>query len=381
MTIFKAFLKILNKNKAMLIFYTILLAGITYTNTMNSESSLSFASVKPDLYVINEDDSLLSKDLVSYLDENTNFVEIGNNEEDILDAVFYRNVNYVVTIPKGFGDILLKGNNPQIDVKSTGDYNASFAEMLLSRYIRLVNFYSNRVEDEKNLIEYVRSTIDRESDINITSNLDTGTLSKMSIYYDFTNYSIIAALVYVICIVLIVFKNEKIYKRTIISGMSYKKINRYLLLSNLLLAFILFIIYTLISFVIVGDLMFSTNGLICILNMFVFTICATSFAIFIGNLIREKNAVSGIINVVALGSSFLCGSFIPQTWLPNSVILISHIFPSYYYIKSNDIAVRIETFNLENIMPILINYLILILFTIVFCILSLYVSKKKRVIN
>lgn len=381
MTIFKAFLKILNKNKAMLIFYTILLAGITYTNTMNSESSLSFASVKPDLYVINEDDSLLSKDLVSYLDENTNFVEIGNNEEDILDAVFYRNVNYVVTIPKGFGDILLKGNNPQIDVKSTGDYNASFAEMLLSRYIRLVNFYSNRVEDEKNLIEYVRSTIDRESDINITSNLDTGTLSKMSIYYDFTNYSIIAALVYVICIVLIVFKNEKIYKRTIISGMSYKKINRYLLLSNLLLAFILFIIYTLISFVIVGDLMFSTNGLICILNMFVFTICATSFAIFIGNLIREKNAVSGIINVVALGSSFLCGSFIPQTWLPNSVILISHIFPSYYYIKSNDIAVRIENFNLENIMPILINYLILILFTIVFCILSLYVSKKKRVIN
>lgn len=381
MTIFKAFLKILNKNKAMLIFYTILLAGITYTNTMNSESSLSFASVKPDLYVINEDDSLLSKDLVSYLDENTNFVEIGNNEEDILDAVFYRNVNYVVTIPKGFGNILLKGNNPQIDVKSTGDYNASFAEMLLSRYIRLVNFYSNRVEDEKNLIEYVRSTIDRESDINITSNLDTGTLSKMSIYYDFTNYSIIAALVYVICIVLIVFKNEKIYKRTIISGMSYKKINRYLLLSNLLLAFILFIIYTLISFVIVGDLMFSTNGLICILNMFVFTICATSFAIFIGNLIREKNAVSGIINVVALGSSFLCGSFIPQTWLPNSVILISHIFPSYYYIKSNDIAVRIENFNLENIMPILINYLILILFTIVFCILSLYVSKKKRVIN
>lgn len=381
MTIFKAFLKILNKNKAMLIFYTILLAGITYTNTMNSESSLSFASVKPDLYVINEDNSLLSKDLVSYLDENTNFVKLKNSEEEILDAVFYRNVNYVVTIPKGFGDNLLKGNNPQIDVKSTGDYNASFAEMLLSRYIRLANFSSNRFENEKDLIENVRSTIDKESDISITSNLDTGTLSKMSIYYDFTNYSIIAALVYVICMVLIVFKNEKIYKRTIISGMSYKKVNKYLLLSNLLLAFILFIIYTLISFLIVGDLMFSTNGLICILNMFVFTICATSFAIFIGNLIREKNAVSGIINVVALGSSFLCGSFIPQTWLPNSVILISHIFPSYYYIRSNDIAVEIENFNLENIMPILINYGILILFTIVFCILSLYVSKKKRVIN
>ena len=381
MIVFNAFLKILNKNKGMLIFYTLILAFITYVNTQNLESSISFSAVKPDVFVINHDDSKISKDLVKYLDDNTNFVKLENNEEKINDAVFYRDVNYVIYIPENFGSDIMSGLKPTIDIKTTGDYNASYAEMLLSRYIKALELYSSKEKNEDKVIKNIRSTINAESDVSVYSKLDTQKYSKMSLYFDFTNYSIIAALVYVICIVLVTFKNEKIYKRTIVSGMNYKLVNKYLLYSNLLLALFVYLLYVLISFFIVGDIMFTYNGLICLINMFIFTVCSTTFAMFIGNLVTTKEAISGIINVVALGSSFLCGAFVPQSWLPDVVIFISHVFPSYYFIRSNDIAYKLESFDFNSLTPIIINNVILILFSIVFIILSFNISKKKREIG
>ncbi len=381
MIVFNAFLKILNKNKGMLIFYTFILLFITYINTLNLESSLNFSAVKPDVFVVNYDDSKISKDLVKYLDENTNFVELKKDEEKINDAVFYRDVNYVIYIPENFASDVISGLKPSIDIKTTGDYNSSYAEMLLSRYIRAFELYSSKEKDEDKIINNIRSTINAESKISVYSKIDTQKYTKMSLYFDFTNYSILAALVYVICIVLVTFKNEKIYKRTIVSGMNYKLVNKYLLYSNLLLALFIYILYALMALFIVGDIMFSYNGLICLINMFFFMICSTTFAIFIGNLVTTKDALNGIINVVALGSSFLCGAFVPQSWLPDGVILMSHIFPSYYFIRSNDIAYKLESFDFNSIAPIIINNIILIAFTIVFIFLSFKISKKKREIG
>ena len=143
----------------------------------------------------------------------------------------------------------------------------------------------------------------------------------------------------------------------------------------------MFIIYVLFSIFLLGDSIFTFNGLLCILNMFVFIITSTTLALLIGNLLNNKEAISGIINVIALGSSFLCGAFVPLEWLPDGVIKIAHILPSYYYIRSNDIAISLETFDLESILPILINNGILLGFSILFIILTNIVTKKKSIIG
>ena len=114
------------------------------------------------------------------------------------------------------------------------------------------------------------------------------------------NYSILAGCVYVICIIISSFREEKIRKRTIISSMNYKKYNRQLLISNGMLAFILWFLYVVLSFILIGDIMFTTHGLILIANSFVFSICSLTIAFLIANLINNKNAINGIINVVAL---------------------------------------------------------------------------------
>ena len=379
MTVFKTFLKILNKNKLIVILYTVFLIGFGCFNMQTSENSTNFVQSKPDILIINNDEEKgITKDLIKYITENSNIVDIKNDEEAINDALFYRDVNYIIYIPENYSEDFMNGKNPEISIKSTGDYQASLAEMLLSRYIKVANTYKQSIDDEDELISKINETLSKQTEVEITSTLDTNSLSKATFYYNFASYSILACLVYVICLILASFKDEKIQKRTIVSSMNYKKHNRQLLLSNSLFSLILWIFYVALSFVLIGDVMFSNQGLIYMLNSFIFTICATTMAFFIGNLVTNKNAVNGIVNVVALGSSFLCGAFVPMRWLPDSVLKIAHILPSYYYIDTNEALTSLEMFNLETLKPLIINMTIVLGFSVAFIVLANIVARKKR---
>lgn len=382
MTVFKTFLKVLNKCKLPIIMYTVFLIFFGGFNMQTSENNTNFVAEKPDVLIINKDEEKgITKNFVDYIKNNSNIIDIENDKEKVNDALFYRDVNYIIYIPENYREEFLKGNNPEIEIKSTGDYLASYTEMLLSRYIKIANTYVKNIESEEELINKINETLSKETKIEISSKLDTDNLSKACFYYNFANYSILAGLVYVICLILSSFKKENIQKRTIISSMNYKKINRKLLLSSSLVAVGLWLSYVVLSFILVGNVMFTMHGMMYIANSFIFSICALTITFFIGNLITNKNAINGIINVVALGSSFLCGAFVPMEWLPDSVLKIAHILPSYYYISTNEMLKQLEVFNLDTMKPIIINMGAIVIFTAGFIIITNIISRKKRKIG
>lgn len=379
MTVFKTFLKVLNKYKVTIITYTVILVAFGGFNMKTSDKSMNFVSSKPDVLIINQDkEEGITKNLVEYIKNNSNIIDVENNEEAINDALFYRDVNYIIYIPENYREDFLNGKNPKIEIKSTGDYQSALAEMMLERYIKLANTYQGSIKSEEELINKVNDTISNQTEVEITSKLDTDNLAKASFYYNFLSYSMLAGLVFVICSVLSSFKEEKVSKRTTISSMNYKKFNRQLLLSNSLFAIVMWLLYVILSIILVGDIMFTMHGFVYIINSFVFTICALTIAFLIGNLVINKNAINGIVNVVALGSSFLCGAFVPMEWLPDEVLKIAHILPSYYYINSNEMLKEIETFNFETLKPIFANMGIVLIFAAGFVILTNVISKKKR---
>lgn len=379
MTVFKTFLKVLNKYKVTIIMYTVILVAFGGFNMKTSDNSMNFVSSKPDVLIINQDkEEGITKNLVEYIKNNSNIIEVKDDEEAINDALFYRDVNYIIYIPENYREDFLNGKNPKIEIKSTGDYQSALAEMMLERYIKLANTYQGSIKSEEELINKINDTISNQTEVEITSKLDTDNLAKASFYYNFLSYSMLAGLVFVICSILSSFKEEKVSKRTTISSMNYKEFNRKLLLSNSLFAIVMWLLYVILSFILVGDIMFTMHGLVYIINSFVFTICALCIAFLIGNLVINKNAINGIVNVVALGSSFLCGAFVPMEWLPDAVLKIAHILPSYYYINSNEILKEVETFNFETLKPIFTNMGIVLIFAVGFVILTNIISKKKR---
>lgn len=382
MIIFKTFLRVLKKCLVPIIMYTAFLILFAGFNIETSDNQISFVQDKPDILIINNDkEEGITKGLIDYIKENSNIIEIENNEEKINDALFYRDVNYIIYIPNGFREDFLNNKNPKIEIKSTGDYQASLAEMILERYINTANIYKNSFENEEKIIEKTKETISKNVEVEKITKLDTDNLAKATFYYNFASYSLLAGCVYVICLILSSFKEEKINKRTIISSMNHKKYNRKLLISNGLFAVTLWIFYIILSVILIGDTMISKHGVIYIINSFVFTLCSLSMAFLIGNIVRNKNAINGIVNVVALGSSFLCGAFVPVEMLPDSVLKIAHILPTYWYIQTNEAIKTLEEINFDSIRPLILNMGIILIFTIIFIIITNIISSKKRKIN
>ncbi len=301
MTVYKTFFKVVNKYKFLIIIYTAMLILFAGFNMQTSQNSTNFVAEKPDVLIINNDkEQKLSKNLVEYIEKNSNIVDIENDEEARNDALFYRDVSYIIYIPENYSKDFLNGLNPEINIKSAGDAGSSYAEMMLTRYIKVANIYQKELQNEDELIKTINETLEKEAETEITSKLDTDNLTRAAFYYNFMNYSILAGCVYVICIIISSFREEKIRKRTVISSVNYKKFNRQLLVSNGALALILWFLYVVLSFILIGDIMFTAHGLILIANSFVFSICSLTIAFLIANLINNKNAINGIINVVAL---------------------------------------------------------------------------------
>lgn len=382
MTVFKTVLKIVNKYKSTIILYTVMLILFGGINFKSNNNSMNFEATKPDIFIVNYDEEVgITKDLINFLDENTNIKELKNDEDSINDALFYRNVNYVIYIPKNFRKDFLDGKDPKIDIKTTKDYNSVLAENLLDNYIKTAKIYRTNMTSEEELIEKVNQTIHVSTQVDVVSKLDTNTLSQVTAYFNFLNYCILAGCVYVICLLLFSFRKENIHKRMVIGGTNYKKINRQLLISMGIVSLFLWICYIILAFVLLGDVMLSIHGIMYIINSFIFMICALTIAFLIGNIMNSETAINGIVNVVALGSSFLCGAFVPMQWLPKYVLTLAHILPSYWFMKTNELLKTLEVFNLDTMKPIIINMIVVLIFSLAFVVITNIITKKKRKIN
>lgn len=381
MIVFKTILKILNKLKGMIILYTIMLIFITTLNQTTGENITNFEEAKSDILIINKDNNIITDGIIDYLTFHSNIKDIDiKNEDKVNDALFYRDVNFIIYIPKNFGIDLINDKNPIIEYKSSGDEYSSYSKMLIEKYIKTILIYKDYYSNEE-LIDKVNNTLENQTKIILDTQLDASKLSSMNRYFNFLNYAFLAGCVYCISMILASLKEENVRKRTIISGYNYKKYNRIVLLSNAIITILMWMLYMILGFILFKDLMISLNGLAYAINSFVFSICSLTIGFLIGNITQNKSAIGGVINIVAIGTSFLCGCFVPLEYMPEYVVKMAHALPTYYYVANNNSIAAMENFNINTLAPLFINTGIVIAFSLLFIIITNYISKKKQTIN
>lgn len=378
MTIFKTYWKIVKKNIGIIILYTVMLLVFGTMNLKANKNSFEFISSKPDIIIVNNSSGIITDNLISYLKTNANVKNI-TDENDIDDAVFFRDANYVIYIPKEFENKIENGKEFNIDIKTNNSYDSYIASELLNKYLDVFSKYMNLYHDKILAIQKLDNTLNKKADVVIESK--TNLNSKTSLFYNFSSYSIMAIVIYIICLVLSSFNDEKISKRTSVSGMNYKTFNNYLYISSFTFTFIIFIVYLILSFLILKSSILNINGILYSLNMFIFFIVSFTMAILISNLVKSKGAISGVVNVISLGSAFLCGAFIPVKYMPSFALKIAHIFPTFYFIDNNEYITSIQNFDKVSYEFVLKNFIIMIIFIIFFLILNTLVTRFKRKVN
>lgn len=376
MTVSSTFFKILKKYKGLIILYSVILIGFGGINVTTNETNVLYEAEKPKIAVVNKDDkSLITDNFIQYLSSNCDVKKY--DESDIDDALFYRQVSYVIYIDKGFN----KNDKNKLSIKTTEDYDSTLAQMYASRYLKTQDIYLSMYDNQSEAIEKLNDAMKVNVNISLTSKKNTSASSRINTYFNFASYSLLAGLIIVLGTILAIFNERKVKMRSIISSTSYKTRNKSIILSSMVYAISLWIFYMIIGFILFKKELLNCNGLLYALNSLVFTFAALALGILISNLVNNKNALGGVVNVIAVGTSFLSGVFVPLEYLPDSVVNIAHGFPTYWYVSANNLIANITEFNLESLKPIFTNDLVILGFMILFIILNSVVVLKKQKIS
>ena len=117
MQVYKTFFKVLRKYKMSLIMYSAIMIFMIWIFASESSSgSNDIVQKKYSLLVVDEDNSEISKEFVSYLGKKHTLDEGDYTDDQIKDMLFYENISEYIVIPKGFGETI----NSVIESKKNG---------------------------------------------------------------------------------------------------------------------------------------------------------------------------------------------------------------------------------------------------------------------
>ena len=375
MIVFKNYFNIVKRHLGIIIMFSAISIGVSVINTSYT-STEDYASVDPKIAVINYDDSALSDNFVEYIKERAEIVEVEDDEKAIQDALYLNKADSILIIPDNFGTNILIGNNPRLKIKKSTQNVSEYTELLVNRYFKIAENYSKVGMSENEIINNIEKDIQNEIEVKVSSK-NQSDMERLAVYYSFENYAFLSIFIFIIGTIMCIFNKETIRKRNNISKLNPKSISNQLFLGHMTLTLSIWLVFILISVILYRDLMFTTNGLLLMLNSLCFALTATSLAYLIGCLIKKENVISGIQNVISLGLSFISGCFVPIELLDKNIINFSKIFPSYWFIQGNYDITKLSTFNYENIKPVIQNCGIVLLFGIIyFMIARMIVSRK-----
>lgn len=380
MTVSKAFWKIALKNIGTIITYTVILIMFGTMNINSGSTTTSYEAEKPIIVIFNHDKNVgMTKSFIKYLEKNAEIKDGYEDNDRLKDALFYDDVTLVVEIPENFHQDIALEKNPQVKTRSSAGYAAELAKVIVNRYLTVAQAYSKLKLSEVDLAAKVDKALKASAEVEIKTTVDTTKYSKATRYFSFANYTILACVITIICLIMSSFNRLPIRKRNLVSKVELKRMNMVLLCNCCLYAIVAWAFYVLLGFIVIGfDTLWNMHGLLYAANALAFTTCATTIAYLISRVVFSSGAINGIMNVVALGSSFLCGAFVPAAYLPDSVLTFAHVLPSYYYIDANNQIMEIQEFDFETIWPIVFNMIVVLGFSAAFVVVANIISKKKQ---
>lgn len=392
MQVFKLYMKILKKKRSTLFTYLIIFSiiwiGLSTINTKDvNKANTPFRNTVISIAYVDQDHSDLSKSFTDYLDDTMKVKTLDSSKEALKDALFANEVNYIVTIPKGFEEHFLDRDSSYklITQKKANATEAFLAEQQVASYLSTVSSYKQAAPDlsYQTIDKKIRKVYQQQTVISMVDQKDLSFKQEMNVmYFNTLGYILLSIMILVgASIMMSIFKSE-VHIRTLASPISNTSFNLQLFLANIVFGTGIWMVFTILSILLNSKEMLTMQGLFYAANSFTMTMVALSFAFMAANLLRgvrnSMEAINGITNVFALGSCFICGNFVPQSILSKQVLDVAAFLPNYWYVKINDLLPHFHTASSANWQSLLQGYGIQWLFVIVFFLLGIVISRTKQ---
>lgn len=390
MKVFKVYFKIIRSNLPMLSIYIVIFMLFSVILSMygTGSSTNTFTEVKNRVMIINLDDSTpLTDGIIDYLGEKSIIVPAAKDEDAIKDALFYEDASYILTIPEGFSEDFLTGEH-KLSLGKMAVPNSQAGvqlDMLIEKYLSNFNLYVEAKDissaDEAALIEtaaLVKDDLSKETDVIWTGAAPKDSIFKAGAFFSYLPYSMLSIMILAVSSIMQVFSKGDLKKRMLCAPTPATRINLELLLGNLCFAVVVWIFMTILALLLTGTSISDNRMQLMILNALVFSITALSLSFLLGYLIKGPGAQHSVANVVALGTSFISGVFVPQSLLGDTVKHVASFTPTYWYVTAVSDITALNSFSWADTRPIYMGMLIQFVFAAAFLVVALVLGRQRK---
>lgn len=379
MQVFKAFFKILNKNKTAMIVYMIIYLALTFMFSFNGQKddTSDFSQVCMEIGVDNRDKGELGEALVSYLEKKNDIKEIPKEREKLLDAMYYRNIQYVLIIPEDFTEKFLAGQREGVldGTMVPGNNTAYLAKMEIDEFLENLGMYVDSGYEAEEAAKKSLDTMSKESKVNFLNVEDGEEKPAAAYYFDYIPYIFLCIMVVSLSSVLMVFNEKNLDARNRCSAMSFFKRNIQMILGSAGIMLLEYGIFMLVAWIIYPGYMKSICGFLSMGNALAFMLVCLSIAFLAGRQAKDDAQLNMAANVIGLAFSFLGGVFVPIDLMNQGMQKVAKFVPSYWYVNSNNNIWKIKS--LSEAGDIYRNWLVMLAFAVTIFAFTLMINRLK----
>lgn len=373
MTVYKYFIKIALKNKGVILSYTIIFLILSMINGSNIvQEEISFMETRLNIGIIDNSNSELSKSLKDYLGKKNNIINTIEDEDYIKEQIFLEVADAVIIIPKDFDEKVTYKEKP---IQLYKDDRKIESLQIQNEINKFLTFSNATYENGKFDLEAVKLALNEKTQVKLVgadSEVKNHSANKwFKYYYNFTSYVIIAIYIAVMGLVMSDFRNKNIEKRMKISSKKFLKFNKEMYFGQLTIASVITLVFILGSIVMKGKYVGEINFGKYLINITVFSFSILCLTFLINNITGNKFIINGLSTVLSLGTSFISGVMVPQQFLGKKVLMVAKFFPTYYFVRINEMTIN-------SLLDMKYEIFMQLLFAIAFLLLGLYFNRVRQ---
>ncbi len=342
MTVFKYFIKIALRNKWIILAYATIffILAIAISSDTEREAPDFLLDIKLNIGIIDNSHSELSDSLKNYLIKRNNIIEIIPDEEYIKEQIFLEAADAIIVIPENFEERVI---NKQKSVEIYRDDRKMESIQVQNQINRFLIFANATYKEGKFDLKEVNLALNEKAEIELIKKDDRIRNDSVNewfrSYYNFAGYIIMAIYIAIMGIIMADFNNDNIKNRGKISPKKSSRFNAEIYLGQLTIAAVITSVFAIGSIVLKGKYIEGIDLSKYIINVTVFSFSILSLTFLINSIFKHKFVISGLSTVLSLGTAFISGVMVPQQLLGDKILTIAKFFPTYYFVKINDMQI------------------------------------------
>ncbi len=370
MSYFKLFFNVLKSHKINVILPLIIL--IVFSFVMVETINSNITQYKPYVYIVDKDNTELSKELVDEIEQHTKVKKYTGNE-DIEEELMKSWVSLYIEVPEGFSENFnnYKNSNEskfksknKIVIKSIENSNSKvFIEEKINNFL---NSKLNNIELDNN--EFIK--------LEVSSAINTDDTSAKISAINFAAYAVIYGIPNIIGTFFMIIRRKNLKDRYTCGPVSSK----YYLLQVIFASACVTILFALVVAIFILNIQFNISfgdiWLLNFVNIILMAILGIGLGLIYGMLVKNMEALTGISTGISLALAFLGGLFVPVEIFSNTMKKIAMFTPTYWYENVNTmINSGANNFNVSSILS---SFGIQCIFIIVIFLLVAIINKKQQ---